>query len=584
MTNKAQTGFEILVSAIVMGLAADTLLRDVPWGLNAFVFVLMFVAALSFLSLRHRPEIISPPALALKSAILFFATMFLIRDSAELKVFDTLAMVVLLGVLILRTFPIDIVHAGVSHYAAGLLWAGINSIFAPFLLIGSDIDRRELAANRWVSTTVALIRGLVIALPLILVFGLLFMSADSAFDHFVRRITAFRFDKIVSHIALTSVFAVLTASYFRGTLMQPFAGWRSAGRETKGSLGFSVEKSSPEDDLNKEENDTPVFTPGKSVLEHINNADASTNDRENIRTGDTKPFSVAAKIRQFDFQNYDNSFLPQGFTLGVIETGVVFGLVNLVFLSFVVFQIPYLFGGLDFVHSTPDLKLADFARSGFAELVFASVLVLPMLLVGHWLLRRDSKSTANLFKVLALIQIGLLFVVMASAMQRLLLLTGEVGYGWTPTRFYPAVLMFWLGIVFIWFIFTVLFGNRQRFAWGSLWFAIVILGAVNLFNPDAFIVEKNLQLMRQGRQFDAYTNAGLGGETVPILLRSLPEMTQYDQCRVKLSLHSRLNKLKTETNPGLWNLQRQKALQTLEAAHKTLDQHEGCPAWMDFRE
>ncbi|MCV4614696.1 hypothetical protein OFM04_32880, partial [Escherichia coli] len=88
---------------------------------------------------------------------------------------------------ILRTFPIDIVHAGVSHYAAGLLWAGINSIFAPILLIGSDIDRRELAANRWVSTTVALIRGLVIALPLILVFGLLFMSADSAFDHFVRR-------------------------------------------------------------------------------------------------------------------------------------------------------------------------------------------------------------------------------------------------------------------------------------------------------------------------------------------------------------------------------------------------------------
>ncbi|MCV4691098.1 hypothetical protein OFC38_33640, partial [Escherichia coli] len=83
---------------------------------------------------------------------------------------------------------------------------------------------------------------------------------------------------------------------------------------------------------------------------------------------------------------------------------------------------------------------------------------------------------------------------------------------------------------------TVLFGNRQRFAWGSLWFAIVILGAVNLFNPDAFIVEKNLHLMRQGRQFDAYTNAGLGGETVPILLRSLPEMTQYDQCSVKLSL------------------------------------------------
>lgn len=56
-------------------------------------------------------------------------------------------------------------------------------------------------------------------------------------------------------------------------------------------------------------------------------------------------------------------------------------------------------------------------------------------------------------------------------------------------------------------------------------------------------------------------------------------------CIVKWSLHSRFNNLKTETNPaGKWNLQRQKALQTMKAAHNILDQHEGCPEWLNFKE
>lgn len=71
---------------------------------------------------------------------------------------------------------------------------------------------------------------------------------------------------------------------------------------------------------------------------------------------------------------------------------------------------------------------------------------------------------------------------MASAVQRLVLLTGELGYGLTTVRFYPMVLMTWLAVVFVWFAFTVLRGARNFFAWGALWSAIVILGATNLLN------------------------------------------------------------------------------------------------------
>lgn len=585
MTNKAKIGLEILVTAVIIGLAADALLREVPWGLNAFVFLLIFIAALTFLSLRHRPEVITAPALALKSAIIFFAVMFLIRDAVELKVFDTFAIVFLLGVLILRTFPVNIFRAGVSHYIAALLWAGMNSIFAPFLLIGSDINHRELATTRWMATTYAVARGLVIVSPLVLVFGLLFMSADAAFDDFVRWIIAFKFETIVSHIAITSVFAVLTASYFRGTLLQPFARWRSTGQAKADSSDTAAdEPCSDRSPRNKDEMENSAFAKGESVFEHIRLAEISPKVSGNEQTYSNRDIPVAAKLRRFDFQDFNNSILPQSFTLGTIETGVIFGLINVLFLSFVVFQIPYLFGGLEFVQTTPNLKLADFARRGFGELVFASVLVLPILLCGHWLLRKGSAVTANLFKVLAIIQIGLLFVVMASAMRRILLLTSELGYGWTPTRFYPIVLMFWLGVVFLWFIVTVLFGDRRHFAWGSLWFTIIILGATNLFNPDAFIAENNLQLMRLGRQFDAHTNASLGSEAVPILLQALPEMTHNDQCIVKWALHKRLINMSEESDFRIWNWQRQKALKALKTAHNAPDQHDRCPSWMSFDE
>ncbi len=149
------------------------------------------------------------------------------------------------------------------------------------------------------------------------------------------------------------------------------------------------------------------------------------------------------------------------FTLGTIETIIILGLVDLLFLSFVLFQLPYLFGGMELVQNTPDFKLADYARRGFGELVAVAALVLPMLLFSHWLLRRETKRLVTTFRVLAGIQIALVFVVMASAAQRLILLTGEAGYGLTTVRFYPMVFMVWLSVIFMWFAVTVLRGARQ---------------------------------------------------------------------------------------------------------------------------
>jgi hypothetical protein len=232
---------------------------------------------------------------------------------------------------------------------------------------------------------------------------------------------------------------------------------------------------------------------------------------------------------------------------------------------------------MDFVQSTPDFKLAEYARRGFGELVVVAALVLPILLVSHWLLRRERAMPEKLFRVLAGIQIVLLFVIMASAVQRLVLLTGELGYGMTTVRFYPMVLMTWLAVVFGWFALTVFRGSRNHFAWGALWAAIVILGATNLVNPDAFIVRTNLNLMERGREFDGFYNSNLSDDAVPTVLSGLENMNAYDRCQVQSNLNYRLRQLTGQPSDlRSWNLSRRNAYEVLRSNAVALTEQEEC--------
>jgi hypothetical protein len=305
--------------------------------------------------------------------------------------------------------------------------------------------------------------------------------------------------------------------------------------------------------------DPATLPDSATVLEHINRSDPPDREPEEVTTESVAP-TAAADPKQRDWQNFDSSSLPPVFTLGTVETVIILGLVDLLFLSFVIVQVPYLFGGMDLVQNTPDFKLADYARRGFGELVAVAALVLPMLLVSHWLLRRETGMPEKLFRVLAGVQIALLFVIMASAVQRLVLLTGELGYGLTTVRFYPMVVMTWLAVVFIWFAVTVFRGARKHFAWGALWSAIVILGATNLMNPDAFIARTNLNLMEQGREFDSrYNSVELSDDAAATLIDGLPSMNPYDGCVTRMKLRDRLIETLDEQDLRSWNLSRSEA-------------------------
>ncbi len=75
-------------------------------------------------------------------------------------------------------------------------------------------------------------------------------------------------------------------------------------------------------------------------------------------------------------------------SLGVAESTIILGLIDILFLGFVIVQLRYFFGGAELVQKTIGLTYADYARRGFFELVTVAALVLPMLLIAHWLVRK----------------------------------------------------------------------------------------------------------------------------------------------------------------------------------------------------
>jgi len=544
MNERTKTGLEIIEAAVLLGILGDAFLRATPWGLNVLLFVGALVAAMLALVLRRRREFWNFQTASLHGALIFFAAMFVWRDAIELKLLNVLAIFTILTVLTLPALKIKTQVAGLIHYIYAACAAALSAGFAPLQLLMGDIKWNTIPRAGWTKHLIAVFRGLAIAAPILFVFGALFMAADAVFQGIVEKTLRINPEVLFTHLLIAGFVSWCSAGYLRGSLM------RSAS-----------------DENGREETESEIKTPALSVVE------AKTDEpKDEAKKEEAKP-----PEGDWSWRNPNNSMLPHSLTLGAIETGIVLGLINLLFLSFVIVQLPYLFGGMDLVQNTPDFKLAEYARRGFGELVAVAALVLPILLLSHWLLRKDKPVNEKIYRVLAAVQIVLLFVIMISATQRLLLYTGNLGYGLTSARLYPMAFMIWLALVFIWFGLTVLRGAREQFAWGALWLAVFTLGTLHVFNPDEFIVRTNVRLMQQGRSFDSAYVTNLSDDAVPALLETMPAMKFEARCRVKWQLAWRLQDAKNENDFRTWNFSRWQARQKMTQYSESLDASD-CPA------
>jgi Domain of unknown function (DUF4153) len=207
-------GVTLLGVAAVLGVLTDQLLRAVPWGLNLTVCTLALVAAGVWIARRHHVPISGDSAWLTLSGTLC-AVAFVRRDSPVLRTLDG---VTLTGVLALTALAVQgdaLRRRGVSAYLLAGVMAGGHAVLGVFSLLLHDISWPELTTrDRW-RTFWAVCAGVLVATPLLLVFGGLFVSADAAFAALASSIRV-DIGSMVGHIALTGLGATLAAGYLRG--------------------------------------------------------------------------------------------------------------------------------------------------------------------------------------------------------------------------------------------------------------------------------------------------------------------------------------------------------------------------------
>lgn len=474
MSERTKQGIKALEAALLLGVLGDGLLRATPWGLNVLLWTGAVVCALVVLLMRGRRRILTDGGHWLLLVVILSAAAFAWRDSLTLNFLAGLTLLVALSLIGWRARGGSIWLAGVADYILAMLIAGINAIFVGFPSLFFDVKWKELPTAGWTRYLRSVLIGLVIAFPLLILFGILLVSADAGFQRIVQRVFATNYEEAFGHISLAFALAWMAGGFLRGLLFE---------RE-------------------------PKAVDGHAKLAALN-------------------LNESCAVENNGVSNEAQAVKPHTLSLGIVEIGITLGLLNLLFFVFVLLQLRYFFGGAALIHGSDGWTYAEYYRRGFFELVAVAALVLPLLLAAHWLLRKESRAHERVFRVLAGTQVALLFVIMVSAVKRMLLYQSE--YGLTELRLYTTAFIVWLALVFVWFVATVLRGRREQFAFGALLTGFLIIATLHVINPDALIVRVNVAHARAGRVFDADYAASLSADAVPALLESLPSLNAGEQ-------------------------------------------------------
>lgn len=260
---------------------------------------------------------------------------------------------------------------------------------------------------------------------------------------------------------------------------------------------------------------------------------------------------------------------PVGIRLGVIEGGMVLAVVNLLFLSFMLVQLRYLFGGTEHVLATAGLTYAEYARRGFFELVTVTALTLPLLVGVTAAVHPESALERRIHRALGTALVVLLLALVASAVGRMRLYQME--YGWTLPRVHATALMLWICGCIVWFAVTALRGDARRFAFGGITSGLALLGLLTAANPAALVVRANAARVAAGGDFDAKHAASLSDDAIPALLDILPAVEPTldlaERCLVQRAVDKAGPRLREDGTSDWreWNLARSRAQR---AVHK----------------
>jgi Domain of unknown function (DUF4153) len=217
---------------------------------------------------------------------------------------------------------------------------------------------------------------------------------------------------------------------------------------------------------------------------------------------------------------------------------------DVVFAIFVVIQFAVLFGGRTHVLQAEGLTYAEYARSGFWQLLGAAAIAgAALAFTWHALPRPAPARTRRLFLALGLSLVALVAVVLVSAFKRLTLY--EDAYGLTYLRVLAQTAILALGVLFVCVVVAL---ARWRVSW-----------LPNVANADALIASNNIERGSRGDAIDTRTLSALSADAIPVMVDSLPSLPAGARAAVTTVLSCDADELTAATSAGWAGANRSRA-------------------------
>ncbi|MCW3839320.1 DUF4173 domain-containing protein [Micromonospora yasonensis] len=240
---------------------------------------------------------------------------------------------------------------------------------------------------------------------------------------------------------------------------------------------------------------------------------------------------------------------------GLLEWAPAIGALTLLFAGFVFVQFTVLFGGQRHVQKVAGLSYSEYARSGFWQLLFVTLLTLAVLAgVSRWASRERAAERTMLRVLLGLLS-ALSVVIVVSALSRMW--TYQKVYSFTGERIFVMAFELLLGAVFLMILAA---GVRWQGRWipgSTLALAVAMLLGLAVLNPEDYAARRNIVRYEQTGKIDAWYLRALSADATPAL-SELPDPVR--RCTL-----SWIAKDLNESDPWYaWNLGRYRARQTLD--------------------
>ncbi len=204
--------------------------------------------------------------------------------------------------------------------------------------------------------------------------------------------------------------------------------------------------------------------------------------------------------------------------LGNIEASVILTAVNLLFLTFLVIQFRYFFGGQANI-TTSGFTYSEYARRGFNELIAVTIISILLYLLLNGITNTNTSVQRNRMTGLNILLFAQLLVILYSGFQRLSLY--EAAYGFSQLRTYSTVFIPWLAVFILSLIILEIFRKQGRFALSLLLTALGFVATLMVMNVDGFIAERNIQRAaissQEGYALDYNYLSQLTNDAVPVI-------------------------------------------------------------------